>query len=111
MHALKDLGGEEPLKDLRSTDAERVLQILVGAGGVTVQRDAEAEDFDFHDGTPFRLESDDRWPRYQRLYLAFPHASVTRRIVELRVLGPKSRLTAALGIRLNGRCCCGLSHP
>jgi hypothetical protein len=53
MHTLKDLGGEEPLKDLRSTDAERVLQILVGAGGVTVQRDAEAEDFDFHDGTPF----------------------------------------------------------
>ena len=68
MHPLKDLGGEEPFHECSAADAQRVLQILARPGGVTVERDAEAQDFDCHDAEPFKAWN--RWSAHSNRHEA-----------------------------------------
>src|SRR5690349_1070286 len=47
VHRLPHPGREEPLHQLRASDAERMLEILVGTGGKAIQRHREASYHDF----------------------------------------------------------------
>src|ERR1700723_3518767 len=47
MHLLERSGGEEPLEHRHAADTERVIEVLIKAGTVAVQGNAEAENPQF----------------------------------------------------------------
>jgi len=54
MHLLEDFGFEEPVVQLQSSHAQRVLQVLAGSGTETVNRNRKRRDFDFAHGVVLR---------------------------------------------------------
>ena len=50
LYFLEYFGEEEPVVELEAADAEGVLQVLAGAGGVAVEGDGEGGYFDFGHG-------------------------------------------------------------